>query len=86
MDIWENIALNGTQKKLLSLGQRNGKLCELEKNSPTWREWRQWRLENGLHVSFMDSRQKWTVPTEYPPANLDMALTALAPTKRKMLE
>ena len=77
------------QDKLAKLAERNyrlnGVLPIIIKGSSEWHEWRTWRLERGLGVSFFDTRDTWTVPCDYPPVNIDMQLQALGSTKTKML-
>ena len=38
-----------------------------EKGSPEWWAWHGWRKKNGLPVGFMESRPKWSVPSDMPP-------------------
>jgi len=36
------------------------------KGSAAWNEWRNWFLQNGSSVDFMDTQDKWLVPTLLP--------------------
>lgn len=70
-----------TQEKLQRLGERiytrDGSLPVLKRGEPAWHEWLDWRKTNGLGVGFMETRERWTVPMEYPPVNLDAALQSI---------
>lgn len=76
--------MSSVQDQLTQLGetiykrQKPSPLPVLEHGSPAWRAWRQWRLDHDLPVAFMDRQQRWTVPTEWPPSDLDTALTSAA--------
>lgn len=39
--------------------------------NPQWAAWRQWRKDHGLGTAMMDQRDRWTVPSEFPPADID---------------
>lgn len=59
------------QQKLFSLGriafESDGALPVLYRGTESWLSWRDWRIEWGLPVSFMDSQVTWTVPQAIPP-------------------
>jgi len=48
---------------------RNGKLPVIERDTDPWRQWLEWRQQHGLKTDFMRTQPRWTVPTEYPPAD-----------------
>lgn len=66
--------------------RRDGTLPVLDRDSPAWKAWRDWRQSNGLSVNFMDRQDKWTVPTEYPPVDMNMALQEVGGKTRRFSE
>jgi len=71
------MADNPTADKLLAWCRaRSRNLLVIKRDSPEWQSWRLWRLDHGLGVGFMDRQEKWTVPDEFPPDDLDRALAA----------
>ena len=70
--------MTGLETKLRQIAKRNlaanGSLPVLRRGCPEWDVWRAWRFRHGLPCAFMDTMEKWTVPTELPPENLDEAL------------
>jgi len=76
-----------TEKKLLLLGEQNyardGTLPVLSKGSAAWNVWHTWRKEHGLSVRFMEYQQRWTVPCEIPPVDLQALDDALHNSLRR---
>lgn len=59
---------------LIDLGKRNergGSLPEVKKHTPEWNAWRSWRVQHGESVSFMDKREVYTVPSQWPPVSIE---------------
>jgi hypothetical protein len=61
--------------KLSEIGSRNykrdGVLPVIERGSPQWQAWIDWRKERGLPNSFWHVCDRYTVPMEYPPHDVD---------------
>lgn len=45
-------------------------IIERAHDKSEWAAWRRWRMDNDLPVNFMDKRERFTVLTKYPPADL----------------
>ena len=79
MDYKANLdAMTPVARKLYFIGRNivkagEGPLPTVERGSPEWTAWRQWRKDHGESVGFMDRLDRWTVPTAYPPIDLDEA-------------
>ena len=62
--------------RMCALGERifeaNGELPVLDRlaHKDQWKAWESWRRRNGLSVSVMEYRDKWTVLEWYPPFDL----------------
>ena len=76
-------------KKLLMLAENNhkrdGYLPVIDKFSgpaisQPWAAWRRYREINRLGTTLMDSRTRYTVPTEFPPTDIDGALASTMKT------
>lgn len=74
--------LSGVRKKIHMLAEntmrQHGECPVLERGSQPWEAWRQWRKDQGLPTGFMDRQEQWTVPTTWPPPNLDEMVEATA--------
>lgn len=56
-------------------------VIESDKDREAWRAWRSWRINHDLSVKFMDSCKSWTVPSEFPPENIDQAIRDARPRR-----
>ena len=63
--------------------QNRGRLPVIDRGSPEWDAWRAYRSKYGAPNGFFDSREKWTVPTEMPPQDIDLELQAIGDGKLK---
>lgn len=69
---------NPMQQKISLLAERlyrrDKRLAVIRAGTPAWEAWRAFRARHGIHNRFMDSQKTWTVPSEYPPADIDFEL------------
>ena len=65
-----NTEADNALRTLCATAGYRGDLPVIERGTPEWEAWRAWRIEYGLPVALMDSRGRWTVPSEYPPVDL----------------
>ena len=76
------------EERLQALGKnvfaREGSLPVIERDSDQWTAWRRWRVEHGMSVNFMDTRERWTVPLEWPPSDLEAAEIEHSKTKSRL--
>jgi len=59
---------------LYDLGVRNsreGDLPVIHHGTAEWDAWKKFRKENGCNNRYMDSAKRFTVPTRFPPIDLD---------------
>ncbi|MGB1548422.1 MAG: hypothetical protein ACPHIA_07840 [Alphaproteobacteria bacterium] len=47
-------------------------VIDRHKQPDAWNAWRAWRESNGLPVAFMDKSERWTVVSEFPPADFEL--------------
>lgn len=64
--------MTDVNERLLEYGKQmakknGGSIPVICRGSDEWKAWRQWRKDHKLPVSFMDQRERWTVPTVWPP-------------------
>lgn len=67
-----------TEARLANLAEaifaRDKELPVIVAGSDEWKAWRGWRVDHGLSVVLMDKQGRWTVPLQWPPADLEGAL------------
>lgn len=57
--------------------QNGGKLPVVSRSSLEWEAWRDYRARHGVYNGFFESREKYTVPTEWPPDDIDAEIQAV---------
>ena len=78
------------QKRIHDLANRiyaaEGKLPVITRQDhpEQWKVWRYWRRQHKQSVRFMDRSERWTVLTEWPPADFDALEAEYAVDGRKM--
>jgi len=76
------------KSKLQTLAEQNHKrdrtLPVISKGTNEWGMWRSWRQRMGLSVTFMDTCDRFTVPCELPPEDIDAALAESGPASRRL--
>lgn len=81
---------NPVNEKLIALAERNHKLEHglpvVKKGSDEWNQWRAFYKIHNISTSFMDARSEWTVPSVYPPSDIDTALSKVSEGKTRRYE
>ena len=68
----EREKISALAKQIYAGLERKGqKLPVIERGTPEWDAWRKYRADRGIPNSYFDSADRYTVPTQWPPDDID---------------